>query len=117
MALALAAVGLFGLIRYNVAQRTHEIGIRMALGATPATVLRMVLAEGLRLALTGTTAGMVAALVFTHLLGSLLYGVSPIDPATYVGVGLALIFVALLACWLPARSAARVDPMVALRYE
>jgi predicted permease len=117
MALTLAAVGLFGLIRYNVAQRTQEIGVRMALGASRGDVLKMVLGESLRLALLGVACGLIAAFALTRVLSSLLYRVSATDPLTFVGMALLLICVALLASWAPAWRATRVDPLVALRYE
>ena len=116
-ALLLAIVGLYGLMVYSVNQRVHEIGIRMTLGADRGDVLRIVLAQGLKLALAGVLAGVLASLAFSRILSGFLYGVSPTDPFTILGVAALLTFVALLASYLPARRAMRVDPMVALRYE
>jgi len=117
MALTLAAVGLFGLIRYNVTQRTQEIGVRIALGASRRDVLGMVLGESLRLGLFGVGVGLIAAFALTRLMTSLLYGVSAADPATFAVMAITLILVSLLAAWMPAHRATRVDPLVALRYE
>lgn len=116
-AVLLAALGLYGVISYSVAQRRHEIGIRMALGAPHGVVLASVVREGLRLVLVGLALGLGAALVLTRLLGSMLYAVRPDDPATFVAVAVLLASVALLACYLPARRASRVDPAAALRCE
>jgi putative ABC transport system permease protein len=104
-------------IAYSVVQRTHEIGIRMALGADWRDVMGMVLREGMGMALGGVVAGLAGAWGLTRFLASLLYGVRPTDPLTFLAVPLLLILVALLACYIPARRAAKVDPMVALRYE
>jgi len=116
-ALFLTGLGIYGVISYIVSERTHEIGIRLALGAQRRSILRMVLLQGLGLAIAGAAVGLICALIVSHLMAGLLYGVRPIDPLTFAGVALLLIGVALLACYIPARRAIRVDPMVALRYE
>ena len=117
IALILAAVGIFGVISYSASQRTHEIGIRIALGAQQRNVLRLILGQGARLALLGLGIGAAAALPLTHLMAGLLYGVSGTDPLTFGTVGIVLFGVAVTACYIPARRAMRVDPMVALRHE
>jgi ABC-type antimicrobial peptide transport system permease subunit len=115
--LVLAVIGLYGVIAFLVAQRTQEIGVRMALGAGRGDILRLVMGKSLRLIVCGTVAGLVAALGVSRVLASLLFSVGPRDPVTYVLVTFLLIVVALLATLIPARSASRVDPMVALRCE
>ena len=117
LAILLAAVGISGVMGYSVSRRRQEIGVRMALGAMPGDVLKQVVVEGLRLAVIGALAGLVAALGLTRFMRSLLYGVGPGDPLTYAAVALLLLIVALAACALPALRAARIDPTVALRYE
>jgi putative ABC transport system permease protein len=117
LALILAAVGIYGAMAYAANQRTHEISIRTALGAQRRDVLRLVMSDGAKIALFGIASGMAGALALTHLMASLLFEVKPTDPATFAGVAILLAFVVLAACYIPARRAMRVDPMVALRYE
>jgi putative ABC transport system permease protein len=117
VALVLGAAGIYGVIAYAVHQRTQEIGIRMALGARQGDVFRLILKHGLLLALIGLGLGIAGSIALSRLLSSQLYDVSSIDPATFASVSLLLCGVALLACYIPARRATQVDPMVALRYE
>ena len=117
MAVFLAAFGLYGLMAFLVGRRTHEIGIRVALGAQPANIHRLVIGQGLVLALAGILAGAVVALAATRLLGRQLYGISATDPLTFLLAALLLAAAALLACYLPARRATKVNPLVALRAE
>jgi len=117
LALALACVGLYGSLSYEVTRRTREIGIRTALGAQQRDVLHLVVGQGIALAVIGAVVGIAGAFGLTRYLQSLLYGVRPTDPATFAGVAILLTVVSLVACYNPARRAARVDPMVALRYE
>jgi predicted lysophospholipase L1 biosynthesis ABC-type transport system permease subunit len=117
LGLLLAVVGTYGVISFAAAQRTHEIGVRMALGAARADILKLISRQGLLLVGGGVLAGLVAALGLTRAMGKLLMGVSPSDPLTYLAVVILLATVSLVACWIPARRAMRVDPMVALRYE
>lgn len=117
VALLLAAIGAYGVVSYSVAQRTFEIGIRMALGATRGKIFAMVLRQTLRLVLAGLSIGIVASLVLARMLSSFLYGVTAADPITYVAVCALLVAIALIAGFIPARRAARVDPLTALRSE
>jgi ABC-type antimicrobial peptide transport system permease subunit len=116
-ALLLAAIGIYGVVAFSVAQRTREIGIRVALGATPARVLRLIMGQGFTLAAGGVVLGTGMALASSRILVGLLYGVGPRDPLTFAGVAAGLLAVALFACWIPARRALRVNPINALRYE
>jgi predicted permease len=117
LAVVMTAIGLFGVIAYMVSQRTHEIGVRMALGARQSDVMKMVMSQGLRLTAIGLSIGLVAAFAASHLLAPVLYGIGANDPATMAAVALGLAAIALTACYLPARKAMRIDPSVALRYE
>jgi ABC-type antimicrobial peptide transport system permease subunit len=117
LALTLASIGLYGLLSYEVVRRTREIGIRMALGAQPANLLRLIVRQGIVLAFVGVLVGIAVALGVTRYLGSLLYDVHADDPETMIGVAALLILVALAACYIPARRAMKIDPLVALQYE
>jgi putative ABC transport system permease protein len=117
LALVLAAIGIYGVISYSVAQRAREIGIRMALGAQRGDVLRLVLAQGARISVAGIVAGSAASIGLTRLMTKLLYEVSAVDPATFALVALALALIAMAACYIPARRTLRVDPVIALRHE
>jgi ABC-type antimicrobial peptide transport system permease subunit len=117
LALLLASVGIYGVLSYLVGQRIPEIGIRLALGAQRDDVLRLILGEGLRMAFLGVAIGLAGALALSRLLADLLFGISAADPVTFAGVAILLTAIAIAACYIPARRAMRVDPLVALRYE
>jgi len=117
VALILAAVGIYGVMSYSVAQRTHEIGIRMALGAQTGTVLKLAVGYGLKLVVAGVVIGLIAAFALTRVMSTLLFGVTATDPATFTLISLLLIAVATIASYIPARRATKVNPIIALRYE
>ena len=117
LAMILTAVGLYGVISYTVAQRTHEIGIRMALGAKPKDMMKLIIGQGMKLGVTGVAIGIAIAMGLTHFLSSMLFGITATDPVSFAAVIVMLLLVVVMACYVPARRAMRVDPMIALRHE
>jgi putative ABC transport system permease protein len=117
LACVLATMGIYGVMAYVVSRRTHEVGVRLALGAQTSDVLQLVIGQGMRVVLVGLAIGLAGAFGLARLMASRLFGLSPLDPVTFVGVTLLAVSAALLACYLPARRAAKVDPMESLRYE
>jgi putative ABC transport system permease protein len=117
VALALSATGILGLMSYTVAERTHEIGVRVALGAQRSDILKLIVFRGMLLTVCGVVLGSIAALLLTRLMSGLLFGVSPTDPLTFGSIAALLVIVALAGCYFPARRAMKVDPLIALRYE
>jgi len=117
IALVLAIVGIYGVMSYSVTQRTHEIGIRMAIGARPLDVFKMIIGNGMKLALLGVAIGLAGAFILTRFMATMLFGVAPTDAMTFGGISVLLIAVALLACYLPGRRATKVEPTISLRYE